>query len=344
MPTIDRFAKSRAAAGVATVGLAVLVSFLGLASAQVPARKADEPAKAAEASVGLEDGVRKLVEAFNKGYNSGDANALTALFADDAAIIDSEGAEIRGRDQLSIHYKSAFAEGPTTKISGELESIRFPTPDVGSASGRFALVDAHGDVLVSGRFSLIAVRKGDGWKIAELQDQSVKATGPAESQAQIQKLAWMVGDWVDEGPDIEVRTSVRWAEDEHFLVRTYSLRIGGEPARSGTQWIGWDSQSEQIKSWVFDSQGGHGEGLWTESEGRWIVKAMGVLGDGRSSSATQIIEPVNKDSIRFRSIDRIVGEEVQPDLGEVILVRRPPGPATTTAPPATGAAPRTETP
>jgi hypothetical protein len=48
---------------------------------------------------------------------------------------------------------------------------------------------------------------------------------------------------------------------------------------------------------LFDSNGGHGEGLWTRtSEKEWVVKAQGVLRDGRPTSATQIHVVLNNDS------------------------------------------------
>ena len=87
----------------------------------------------------------------------------------------------------------------------------------------------------------------------------------------------MVGDWVDEGGNAKVHSSIRWAVNESFLIRTYSIEVDGEPSMDGTVFIGWDPQTGQIKSWVFDSEGGHGEGLWTRvAEDRWVVKAHGV--------------------------------------------------------------------
>ena len=109
-----------------------------------------------------------------------------------------------------------------------------------------------------------------------------------------------------------------------------------EPAKSGTMFIGWDPQSGQIKSWVFDSEGGHGEGLWTRvSENRWIVKAHGVTRDGRPNSATQIHTVVGKDSVNTDSIDRILGGEIAPDVLNVLMVRQPPPPGDDAKPAAT---------
>ncbi len=91
--------------------------------------------------------------------------------------------------------------------------------------------------------------------------------------------------------------------------------------------IGWDPQSGQIKSWLFNSEGGHGEGLWNRTgENEWVIKASGVLRDGRPTSATQIQTLVNKDTVKISSIDRIIGGVVAPDITDVIMVRKPPQP------------------
>ena len=122
-------------------------------------------------------------------------------------------------------------------------------------------------------------------------------------------------------------STVRWADNNSFLVRTYQVEVQGEKATSGTMFIGWDPQTGQIKSWIFDSNGGHGEGLWTRTgEKEWVVKAQGVLRDGRPTSATQIHMFLNKDSVKTSSIDRIIGGEIAPDIVDVVMVRKPPQP------------------
>ena len=72
--------------------------------------------------------------------------------------------------------------------------------------------------------------------------------------------------------------------------------------------------------------GGHGEGLWTRTgEKEWVVKAQGVLRDGRPTSATQIHTIINKDSVKTSSIDRIIGGQVAPDIVDVVMVRKAAG-------------------
>src|SRR5262249_54307075 len=128
----------------------------------------------------------------------------------------------------------------------------------------------------------------------------------------------------------------RWDDSRNFLVRTYTLQIGGEPATSGTQIIGWDPRVEQIRSWVFDSEGGFGEGNWINQGNRWIIKASGVLRDGSATTATQLIEMVNNDAVKLSSYDRTAGDESLPDVPEVVMVRKAPAPEIKTTSETTG--------
>ncbi|SIO65802.1 conserved hypothetical protein [Singulisphaera sp. GP187] len=278
--------------------------------------------------------LRNQLKALYHAYNQADAKAVSARFTDDAALIDQDGGEVRGRDAIGRHYADAFDNGPTCKIAGEVDTVRFLTPDVASVLGHFQLEDEAGAALSTGQYSLIAVRKGGEWRLAELRDGSTTTAESADKEEPLRELEWLVGDWVDEGEDGKIVTTVRWDEDQKFLVRKYSVQIGGAPARSGTQWIGWDPQAKQIRSWVFDSEGGFGQGQWTRSGDSWIIKAGGVTGDGLTTSATQVLESVNKDAIKFQSIDRIVGTELLPDIDEVLLVRKPPAPDTAQPAPA----------
>ena len=47
----------------------------------------------------------------------------------------------------------------------------------------------------------------------------------------------------------------------------------GQARADGTQRIGWDPLTKQFKSWVFDANGGYGEGLWMRQGDQWVIKA-----------------------------------------------------------------------
>ena len=123
-----------------------------------------------------------------------------------------------------------------------------------------------------------------------------------------------------------MHTTCRWAEGHAFLQRSFQVRIRGRAEMSGTQLIGWDPRLKQVRSWVFDSDGGFSESHWSRDGERWVIKSSGVVKDGRAASATNILTRVNRDTIRWTSVDRTLGSEVLPDAEEITLVRKPPQP------------------
>jgi hypothetical protein len=85
--------------------------------------------------------------------------------------------------------------------------------------------------------------------------------------------------------------------------------------------VGWDGHNGRIRSWVFDSQGGFGEGYWNKDGKRWIVGTSGVLPDGGTGGATNIYEFVNENSFIWRATDREVDGQPLADA-EVKFVRK----------------------
>src|SRR6516225_2120657 len=134
----------------------------------------------------------------------------------------------------------------------------------------------------------------------------------------------MVGDWVEEGPDAISTSSCKWDESGNFLVWKYKVQSKNANASGGTTYIGWDPLTKQITSWVFDSDGGHGEATWSRlADDQWMAKASGILSDGRTASATQYIKKLGPDRASWTSLDRVAGGEPVPNISEYVLVRRP---------------------
>ncbi len=104
------------------------------------------------------------------------------------------------------------------------------------------------------------------------------------------------------------------------------MKKQGEPVLSGTQRIGWDPVRHQFKTWIFDSEGGFGEGYWTRSGDQWVIKAEGVRQDGKHASATNIITRLGKDRASWQSTERTIGGAAVPGVDEFTIVRKPPEP------------------
>ena len=96
---------------------------------------------------------------------------------------------------------------------------------------------------------------------------------------------------------------------------------------TGTQRIGWDPSTRQIRSWEFDSDGSFGEGIWNRrSDESWVIKMSGVRHDGRIASDTRIVTRTGADQLSWRAVDRTLSGAVQEDSPEFAMVRRAPAP------------------
>src|SRR5947209_3917326 len=129
----------------------------------------------------------------------------------------------------------------------------------------------------------------------------------------------------DDGGSSVVYSSCRWSDDKNVLLQDFRLQLNGQNAMNVSQRIGWDPVAKQIHSWVFDSEGGFGESLWTRDGDGWIIQATGIRPDGTTASATNQLVPAGRDGYLWRSANRLVAGERQPAM-EVKIVRKPPQP------------------
>jgi hypothetical protein len=164
---------------------------------------------------------------------------------------------------------------------------------------------------------------------------------PETPKQALEPLAWMVGNWQDSGAGAAVETHVSWSPGESFLIRSYTAqREGEELPFAGTQVIGWDPRSKQIRSWTFNSDGSFGDGAWSKNGDEWLVRTTQTLQDGSAASATQVITMVNADTAMVQTVGKEVNGSPEPASEPVTMVRVTEAEATppTAGAPAGGAA------
>lgn len=303
-----------------TPRLTLMGTILGLllaatATAQTP--KPDPAREADRAAIQAND------DAFVKAFNAGDAAGVAATFTEDGEMVDEENIAEDGRAAIAARYAAYFTTAPGATITLKTESLKFLGPDLAVARGRSAVLASGETAPEVSRFTVIFSRRDGHWLQASCKDEHDNQTPPAE---RLKQLDWLVGEWVSESADSVATWSCDWTENKSFLVLSFNVQMQGKPAMTGTQRIGWDPLTRQFKSWVFDSDGGHGEGLWSISGDGWVVKAHGVRRDGSIASATQVITRMGKDMVRWTSVDRTVSGRVAPNHEEFVMVHKPPRP------------------
>jgi uncharacterized protein (TIGR02246 family) len=325
--------------GIATRGIVLSWALLGIAAgvrgqsgAASPAVATRGPDRAAATAVpggplsdrpDDERALRTMASEYTRFYGAGDAKSLAAMFVDDAERIDEKGDRLRGRAAIEAVFGSMFRERPGAKLSVTPVSLRFIGSDVAREEGRTTV--RVGDEHPSTRhYTVLYIKQGGRWKYASVREEQEPGLTPHQ---RLEELAWLVGDWIDESPDSVVHATCRWTDDGHFLLRDFTVRVQGKSVMTVNERIGWDASTRQIKSWVFDSEGGHGTGLWSRIGNEWVIKSSGVLSDGRIATATHTLTRLGPHSARWTSVDRTVGDRVVPDRAEYLMVRQPPQPA-----------------
>lgn len=272
--------------------------------------------------------VAAVEESLTAAFNAADVDAVVSTFLPDGELIDETGLLYRGQGELRELFSQYFAKFPGAKLSLQIDSIRKVGDHVAIEEGTRFLT--AGDSAYAQVRYIATLAKQDGkWKLAsirEFDDQPAPTPGD-----RLQSLAWLVGDWVSEGSELAVRISYRWDEDNHFLIGKFHATRGGEVVLKTEQRIGWDPLTGKFRSWLFDSDGGFGGGIWTPTEEGWVIKSESTETSGSVGFATVVYRQLDQDRYQMIGTDRLIGDERADDF-DVTVTRAPPKPTRSSAP------------
>jgi uncharacterized protein (TIGR02246 family) len=264
--------------------------------------------------------IEKAVASYVKAFNDRDAKVLAGHWSPEGVYISRlSGDRIVGRKALEKEFSALFKEVKKAKLTVSTESIEFVSPNVALEQGT-ATVIKPGAEPVNSSYSVVYVKHGGRWLVDRISEEEELPAAPSHHE-QLKGLDWLVGKWVDEGGGEVITTECKWTRNKNFLVRSFTASIAGHVDITGMQFVGWDPARKQIRSWVFDSDGGLAEGVWSQKGERWLVKTNATLSDGKTASSTSIIRPLGKDSFGWQKVNRTVDGELLPNIDEVVIVR-----------------------
>jgi len=141
------------------LGTAVLIGMLSALqtpSAGQPGTKDDESA------------IRAIVKTYLDARERRDDKAVRALFTEDADQLTSSGDWRKGREAV-VTGTLASSQATAGKRTIAIETIRFPSPGVALADGRYEIA---GDQQDPRRMwtSFLLVRQSDGWRISAIRN------------------------------------------------------------------------------------------------------------------------------------------------------------------------------
>jgi len=275
-------------------------------------------AQAQQESPDDEARIRKNIAAYLEAFHNRDAEAMAALWTVDGEYLTPGGEVIKGRDALKESFERNFKEQEDVRVELDEPSVRVPSPSVAVEEGTAYVIqpDAEPQVI---NYVAVHVKQEGKWKLDSLREADAPDPTAAD---QLQQLSWLLGQWADQDEESTVETTCEFTKNGNFITRSFRVSLQGEVNLEGTQVIGWDPVKETFRSWMFDSEGGFGEGTWSRREDRWVVRTTQTLADGSRASAINILHPQEDGSYIWQSTGRDVDGHPQPNLGPVTIVRQ----------------------
>jgi uncharacterized protein (TIGR02246 family) len=260
-----------------------------------------------------EAAIRQAGKDYVAAMSRGDAKALTELWTKGGTFTDATGRATKVHELLSSGTIDK-AEHPQVNVLDS--TIRFVTDDVAIEEGDCETA-ASGGAPTKGHFEAIWVKDQGHWKLDSLHESRA---APAKNHAQeLASLDVFAGQWSGEAEKSAIHITAKWDANRKFLRRDLSI-TSGKASLAGTQVIGWDPGSQEIKSWTFLDDGSYSEGIWSREGNVWMVLTSRALPDGKTSSATQVYKFPDKNTMVWESIRGSVDGEARDDF-EVTLKR-----------------------
>ena len=263
--------------------------------------------------------IKSAIESYVAAFNRGDAAAVARHWSNDGELATPSGETFRGRAAIEAAFKEFFAGNKGVRVEISETGIRFLSPSVAVEEGALRIIRA-GQEPAETHYAAVHVKQGGIWTMDSVRETD--RIEPSSHYEQLKDLEWMIGEWVDQDEDATVETVCQWTKNRNFMTRSFKVIVADGSEIEGTQVIGWDPLRKTVRSWVFDSKGGFGVGIWSRSGNQWTVRVLQVLHDGATASAINTLTYVDENTFTFKSTGREIDGQLQPNIPEVRVVRR----------------------
>lgn len=281
--------------------------------------------ESAQADDARQEDVRQIeaeVAAYVEAFNDKDAARLARHWSENGVYVrPADGKRLSGRKAIQKEFKTAFAAQPDAVLKVDVRAIRFVTADVAIEEGTAEVTPSPDSVPARTDYTAVHVQRDGQWQLDSIRETELPGSDETPDN-RLASLAWLVGEWGDDSENAKAETSVSWTKNKAFLTYSFKVSAGGGDELEGTQIIGYDPATGQIRSWMFDSDGGFGEGAWSREGDQWTVKFQQILADGRTASSTNVYTYIDDNTLTWASSEREVGGEALPDVAPVKLVRK----------------------
>jgi uncharacterized protein (TIGR02246 family) len=274
--------------------LALMVLGGGLTTAQD--QTARDPKRESD-QLAIDRLTKEMLQAFDRR----DAAAIAAHWTSEGEFIRNDGEPVRGRAEIQKGYAEFFKTlKGKPKLESQSDAVRFPSADMAVSEVTLRLKNDDGEIVASGRQAIVVVRERGQWKVAIIRewDRDIGL------DVGLKELEWLIGTWQAVTKDREVTITYQWDAHKAFLRGHFTVKEGAKVIESGTELIGKDHARGVIRSWLFQSDGGFGGGVWTREGKKWSVDVRGVQANGRELTATTIYGQVDSNTFTWQAVNQ----------------------------------------
>jgi uncharacterized protein (TIGR02246 family) len=267
-----------------------------------------------------EDAIRAVAKQYMAAVAQGDLKAATSFWVPGGDIVDTSRRSRPASEVLAEELK-ATSPGPRMTLNVTNSSIRVLTTDSAIEDGTSEVTRPGLTAPLQGHFSAVWVKQQGKWRLASLREtRSETAASDSSAADATAALDILTGHWTAQVGDKTFAISAAWNPTHTFLVRELKVSAKGGLLQSASEQIGWDPATHHVRSWMFDSDGGHAEGVWTLEGNAWIVQAATTLADGKRMTSTNIVSLEGHDALVWKLTNGRRNGKVMNDV-EIKLTR-----------------------
>lgn len=135
---------------------------------------------------------RELYAQLLEAWDKRNARDYALLFASDATLIGFDGSQVSDQLQIGAHVTEVFTHHQTPRYIGIVREVRSVSPDVTLLRANAGLIPPGKDDIdaaLNAVQCLVAVKKGDAWKISLFQNTPAQFhMHPEQSKALTEEL------------------------------------------------------------------------------------------------------------------------------------------------------------
>jgi uncharacterized protein (TIGR02246 family) len=263
--------------------------------------------------------ITKTAEAFVEAFQKGDAKAVAAFWTPDGDYVDENSRVLKGQKAIEDSFTELFAAKKGLKVRIDVASLRFPAPDLAIEDGTSTVTAPDDSAPSRARYTNVLIKRAGKWLHCSVREAAYSDPTNLEH---LKGLEWAIGAWADEGGKGPVgRISFDWVPGQNFIISTRTVEFKDASLDNGMQVIGWDPVSKQIRSWSFEADGGYSDSVWTKDGTKWIIKSNSTISDGSKVTTTNIVTPVDDNTVTWQSKDQTINGKPLPDTKEIKMKR-----------------------